>query len=72
MQSQKDERIIDFNADDIHIGYNPPIKVLEGKTPKSLTIEFHTANGWCSFRLNDDICDQFDRIYHEHTNGRLR
>ena len=67
------EPIQTFRVDNILIGFNPETNTKLGKSSQSLTMDFNIENdGYIRVRLDADICELFDKIYHQQTNGRLK
>jgi len=69
-KSPEDEPIKFFDVGDIRIGYNPSVDIPRGKTKKSITIDFLIPDGWYRFRLEDTVCDRFNRFYNEQVASR--
>jgi hypothetical protein len=70
----KREEIETLTADDVRIGLNPAVTVVQGRPSRqSLTMEFHTTEeGWIRIRLERDMCDLFNARYKEHTLGGIK
>jgi hypothetical protein len=66
------EEMETLEADDVRIGFNPAITVVKGRqSPQSLTMKFHTGDRWVCIRLEGELCGRFNRLYKEHTVGRI-
>ena len=69
----KREEIETLKAEDVRVGFNPAITVVQGRqSPQSLTMDFHTTEkGWIRIRLEGETCDLFNTIYKEHVLSRI-
>ncbi len=69
-ESNTDEPMEIFDVDNVRIGFNPSVDTPRGKTRKSLTIDVHVTDRWYRFRLEDVVCDLFNRFYNEQVASR--